>query len=139
MRESCFIKDDVVKQFHIGITVVLSIFIASTPAIGQNIYRWTDEQGHTHFSNAPVKEAQSVDDELPPASNFGGAQNIFSSPEETPSTTTPPSGDSPPNDTNAPDSTAVTPEEEPLTEETANEESLTEGPDIAPQESENGE
>src|SRR5690349_14956163 len=41
--------------------------------MGQNIYRWTDSQGHTHFSNAPVNVAKSVDEELPPATNFGGA------------------------------------------------------------------
>jgi len=72
-----------VKQFYVGISVMLSIFISSAPVIGQNIYRWTDEKGRVHFSNAPVKEAQSVDDELPPAANFGGAQDIFASPEDT--------------------------------------------------------
>ena len=141
------------KQFHIGITIVLSILVSSVAALGQNIYRWTDEQGRVHFSNAPVKEAQSVDDDLPPASNFGGAQDIFSSPEEAPSTTEQPSGASrptaalPPNEgvaeenqdtaasdeANEPDSTLVTTEEESQTGETTNEEPGAEEQEIAPQ------
>ena len=50
----------------------LSLLFCSAPVTGQNIYRWTDPQGRIHFSNAPVHEAKAIDDELPPAPNFGG-------------------------------------------------------------------
>lgn len=52
--------------------VSLAFISSSVPVTAQSIYRWTDAQGRVHFSNAPVAEAIAVDDELPPATSFGG-------------------------------------------------------------------
>src|SRR5215471_15198634 len=42
-----------------------------TSAFAQGgIYKWTDATGSLHFSNTPTREAQAVDDILPPAANF---------------------------------------------------------------------
>ncbi|MBI3756502.1 MAG: DUF4124 domain-containing protein [Deltaproteobacteria bacterium] len=60
------------KQSLLAIISSLALLFCSAPVTGQNIYRWTDPQGRIHFSNAPVHEANVIDDELPPATNFGG-------------------------------------------------------------------
>jgi hypothetical protein len=55
-------------------TVVLGwfLFLACSFAFAQGgIYKWTDAKGNIHFSNTPTREAEVVDDTLPPASNFG--------------------------------------------------------------------
>lgn len=55
-------------------TVVLGgfLFLACSSAFAQGgIYKWTDAKGSIHFSNTPTREAEVVDDTLPPASNFG--------------------------------------------------------------------
>ncbi|MBI3800971.1 MAG: DUF4124 domain-containing protein [Deltaproteobacteria bacterium] len=55
-------------------TVVLGgfLFLACSAAFAQGgIYKWTDAKGSPHFSNTPTREAEVVDDLLPPASNFG--------------------------------------------------------------------
>jgi hypothetical protein len=62
----------------------LSLIFFSAPVTAQSIYRWTDAQGRVHFSNAPISEATAVDDELPPATSFGGAQDSSPSPLQTP-------------------------------------------------------
>jgi hypothetical protein len=61
-----------VKYSPFAVISSLSLLFCSAPVTGQNIYRWTDHQGRSHFSNAPVHEAKAIDDELPPATNFGG-------------------------------------------------------------------
>jgi hypothetical protein len=77
-----------VKQHHCFISFIsLAFFFFSAPVTAQNIYRWTDAQGRIHFSNAPVSEATAVDDELPPATSFGGVQgSLPSSLQTSPST-----------------------------------------------------
>lgn len=67
------------------IPVAFSFF--SAPVTAQSIYRWTDAQGRVHFSNAPVSEATAVDEELPPATSFGGVQDTSPSPLQTPRST----------------------------------------------------
>lgn len=48
------------------------LFLACSSALAQgSIYKWTDAKGRLHFSNAPTREAEAVDDSLPPASTFG--------------------------------------------------------------------
>ena len=47
------------------------LFLACSSARAQGIYKWTDAKGRLHFSNAPTREAETVDDSLPPASTFG--------------------------------------------------------------------
>ena len=47
------------------------LFLACSSARAQGIYKWTDAKGRLHFSNAPTREAEAVDDSLPPASTFG--------------------------------------------------------------------
>lgn len=49
---------------------LLSLACSSALAEG-SIYKWTDAKGRLHFSNAPTREAEAVDDSLPPASTFG--------------------------------------------------------------------
>jgi len=52
------------------------LFLACSPACAQGgIYKWTDATGNLHFSNTPTREAEVVDDLLPPASNFGRQTN----------------------------------------------------------------
>ena len=81
-----------VKQHRLPFLLSLSLLFSATPVLGQNIYRWTDAQGRLHFSNAPVYEATAVDDELPPATSFGGAQEP--APQQT-APSTAPQADSP--------------------------------------------
>ena len=46
--------------------------LACSPALAQgSIYKWTDAKGRVHFTNTPTREAEAVDDSLPPASTFG--------------------------------------------------------------------
>ena len=48
------------------------LFLACSAALAEgNIYKWIDAKGRLHFSNAPTREAEAVDDSLPPASTFG--------------------------------------------------------------------
>ena len=49
---------------------LFSLACSSALAEG-SIYKWTDAKGRLHFSNAPTREAEAVDDSLPPASTFG--------------------------------------------------------------------
>jgi hypothetical protein len=75
-----------VKQHHLTFIISfisLSLIFSSAPVTAQSIYRWTDAQGRVHFSNAPVSEATAVDDELPPATSFGGVQDSSPSPLQT--------------------------------------------------------
>lgn len=99
------------KQQNFILVVSLSLIFSSAPATGQNIYRWTDAQGRVHFSNAPVSEATAVDDELPPAPNFGGIQDSSSSSLETS-----PSADQP---SDSPSSIATRSPDEGTTEDSA--------------------
>ena len=150
------------KQFHIGIAVTLALVFSSAPVIGQSIYKWTDERGRIHFSNAPVKEAQSVDEELPPAANFGGTQDAASPSAEAPPAATQPSDASQPtaalppdegeseevqdmennDEANTPDQASTTTAEEPSTrtaEEAMNEGQAPEENELPPQEANDGE
>lgn len=83
---------------------------SSAPALGE-IYKWTDPQGHLHFSNTPTGKAEAVDDALPPASSF------VAPPEPTPAPTVSsiPSSDA----SSPPQPTAPVPsaDSEPLNEE----------------------
>ena len=59
------------------------LFLACSSAFAQGgIYKWTDSKGRIHYSNAPTRKAESVDESLPPASTFG------TQPEPEPSATT---------------------------------------------------
>jgi ribonuclease E len=76
-----------VKQHYLTFLmsfISLSLIFSAAPVTAQSIYRWTDAQGRVHFSNAPVSEATAVDDELPPATSFGGVQDSSPSPPQTP-------------------------------------------------------
>lgn len=97
------------KPQNFTLIASLSLIFSSAPVTGQNIYRWTDAQGRVHFSNAPVSEATAVDDELPPAPNFGGAQDSSSS-----SLQPPPSSEQ---QSDSPSSTAASSPTEETTEE----------------------
>ena len=47
------------------------LFLACSSAFAQGgIYKWTDVKGTIHFSNTPTREAETVNDLLPPAANF---------------------------------------------------------------------
>jgi hypothetical protein len=72
MSEDSFSWSHIVKQSLLAILSALSLPSTAAPVAAQNVYRWTDPQGHIHFSNAPVSAAKSVDNELPPAASFGG-------------------------------------------------------------------
>src|SRR3954466_9028894 len=47
------------------------LFLACSAAFAQGgIYKWTDVNGTIHFSNTPTREAETINDLLPPAANF---------------------------------------------------------------------
>lgn len=53
------------------ISVGWFLFLACSSASAQGvIYKWIDAKGRIHFSNTPTREAEAVDDTLPPASTF---------------------------------------------------------------------
>jgi Domain of unknown function (DUF4124) len=53
------------------ISVGWFLFLACSSAFAQGvIYKWIDAKGKIHFSNTPTREAEAVDDTLPPASTF---------------------------------------------------------------------
>ncbi|MBI3302091.1 MAG: DUF4124 domain-containing protein [Deltaproteobacteria bacterium] len=75
------------KTFVVAAVPAFSLFLTFSSVTAQGgIYKWTDAHGQVHFSNAPIGKATAVDDELPPASDFG------TSPEPPPPTlaSTPP-------------------------------------------------
>ena len=60
------------KTLAFAIALGWFLFLACSAALAEgNIYKWTDAKGRLHFSNAPTREAQTVDDSLPPTSTFG--------------------------------------------------------------------
>jgi hypothetical protein len=56
-----------------GVAILgLSLLVTASSAAAQGrIYKWVDAQGRIHFSDTPTGNAESVDEALPPASNFG--------------------------------------------------------------------
>jgi len=73
-----------VKHYHLVRLSSLLLLLSSAPVRGQNIYQWTDARGRIHYSNAPVDASKAIDDDLPPATNFGGESRPAASPEEAP-------------------------------------------------------
>jgi len=77
------------------------LFLACSSAFAQGgIYKWTDAKGSIHFSNTPTREAEVVDDILPPASNFG--RQTEPTPPAIASTNPVPQAPAPPADANEP-------------------------------------
>ncbi|HXG22590.1 MAG TPA: DUF4124 domain-containing protein [Methylomirabilota bacterium] len=72
------------KHYQLVILSSLLLLLSSAPARGQNIYQWTDARGRIHYSNAPVDASKAIDDDLPPATHFGGESGPAASPEEAP-------------------------------------------------------
>ena len=59
-------------HFFFFVTLMSWLTITSVSAFAQgSLYKWVDPQGTVHYTNAPTKDtARSVDDALPPASEF---------------------------------------------------------------------
>jgi hypothetical protein len=112
-----------VKYTGSFLIAALSLLFASSPVSSQNIYKWIDAQGHVHFSNTPIGAADSVDDELPPSTNFGDNSASPDSPTQASPSTEP--QNAPPQ----PTTTAAVPQqdEEEDTEPSTPEESTTTG------------
>lgn len=70
------------KHSHFVLLSSLLLLLSSAPVRGQNIYQWKDARGSIHYSNTPVDAAKAIDDDLPPATHFGGASGPASSPPE---------------------------------------------------------
>ncbi len=45
---------------------MIALGLAGSIAVGQGIYRWTDERGVVHFGNAPPGGKNAVEQKLPP-------------------------------------------------------------------------
>ncbi len=46
------------------------MLLAGPDVVQGQIYKWVDAEGRIHFSDSPIGEADVVDEELPPASQF---------------------------------------------------------------------
>lgn len=118
------------KTFVSAIALGCLLFLACSSALAQgNIYKWTDAKGRLHFTNAPTREAQAVDDSLPPASTFG--TEAEPTPPATASTEPAPEAPSP---RSGVDATPPAESEPPATGPTANDEPglPAEGPAVGP-------
>jgi len=62
-----------------SLLIVLGLLI-SLPVLAQQVYRWVDEDGVTHYSDVPRSGAERVD--LKPAQTFEAPEAYTSAPEE---------------------------------------------------------
>jgi hypothetical protein len=60
-----------VKYLTVAALTLCTLALSLSLAVAQGIYKWTDARGQVHFSNAPTGTATAVDEDLPPAANFG--------------------------------------------------------------------